>query len=696
MALDLYSPCPCGSGKKFKWCCQPIHVELDKAFRQDEAGQHEAALQSIDQVVAAHSGNPEVWGRKAELLYRNNRPEEAEAALQKAFDINPNYPFGHLLRGTFRYEEGELPGALLLFRRAADAYSPEAGEHLANVYTYIADCEMKLNRPVAAQTALRLAIHFAPASTDLRQAKDSYFGDKSRFPSSACREYSYLAPAADLPNERREFWNRALNQASTGKLTDAARAFDQIAQADPNNAAAWYNLGLTRAWLGDHAGALDALDHYVNLETDESKAAAAWTLGEVLRLGHGMMPFSDYVEFSEIFQIRDPQSISAILQQWQAEGRLLVAQPHENDPIFSGLILERQPSLTINPTGTPPPGLGAYLVIMADRLRIWNTNREALDRVREELQQRAGIGLTNGTLLETPAAFTDVLSQASVFPVAAIHKGFEDRLILQHFENYFLEKWIHRPLKSLGGVSPVDAAGHGGLRKKLLGVIQFLEECGQQAKEPFSFDRLRRKLGLGEGPAATPADAGPDIRGMSAAELAGLAVPSLSEDQLQQAYQAALQLDAKELAGKFAKALVALPPPAKSDRFSCYAHLVSLALAEGDSDMALKYLVEGEKADAEQNQGRRLDDYESRRARIHAQRGETDQARQIFERLIERSPTELRYRGAAAEAMLSARQGTHALRFAEGGLAKAREQNNRDSEQYFLELTVAARKQTGG
>ena len=38
MALDQYDPCPCGSGKKFKWCCLPIHVEIDRAYRQEQEG----------------------------------------------------------------------------------------------------------------------------------------------------------------------------------------------------------------------------------------------------------------------------------------------------------------------------------------------------------------------------------------------------------------------------------------------------------------------------------------------------------------------------------------------------------------------------------------------------------------------------------------------------------------------------------
>jgi hypothetical protein len=42
--------------------------------------------------------------------------------------------------------------------------------------------------------------------------------------------------------------------------------------------------------------------------------------------------------------------------------------------------------------------------------------------------------------------------------------------------------------------------------------------------------------------------------------------------------------------------------------------------------------------------------------------------------------------------MLAAKQGPTALRFAEQGLAKAREKNDRDSEHFFLELVAAAKR----
>ena len=236
MALDLYSPCPCGSGKKFKWCCQPIHQQISKAFEQDANGQHEAALKTMDDVAAEHPGNPEVWGRKAQLLYQMDKADDAEAALQKAFAINPNYPFGHLLRGLFRQHEGEIPGALLLFRRAADLYDNGANDVLAQVYSLIADCELKLNRPVAAHAAMKISLRVL-RTENTERGLESLFGEQSRLPASARKTYAFQSPPGNLAPERKASWDRALSSAATGKLSDAARSLEELAGEEPDNAA---------------------------------------------------------------------------------------------------------------------------------------------------------------------------------------------------------------------------------------------------------------------------------------------------------------------------------------------------------------------------------------------------------------------------------------------------------------------------
>src|SRR5262249_43492287 len=110
--IDAYASCPCGSGKKFKWCCQDFHNDIEKALVQQQNGQNEAALHTIEEVVKAHPKNPEALGRKAQLLHVNGRVDEAEKTLDAAFEINPNYPYGFLLRGLFRLDEREQAGAM--------------------------------------------------------------------------------------------------------------------------------------------------------------------------------------------------------------------------------------------------------------------------------------------------------------------------------------------------------------------------------------------------------------------------------------------------------------------------------------------------------------------------------------------------------------------------------------------------------
>jgi len=697
MPLDHYSPCPCGSGKKFKWCCEPIYLDIDKAFQQEADGQMEAALRSMELITTNNPSNPEAWGRRAELLYNAGKAEEAENALQKAFDINPNYPFGYLLRGSFRRAEGEIPGALLLFRKAAEHYDPEAKGLLAQIHTLIFDCEMKLNHPIAAHAAALLALRFNPSADDLRQGLESVFGDKNpNLIAAAKKEYKYKP--IPVAGAGRAAWQAALASADTGKLVDAVRAFEKLTREIPQDANAWYNLALTQAWLGDSAHALESLDKYVTLEADENRAAQAWTLAEVLRLGQGMEDLADTVEYSVAMPLKNPQGFINLLGEFEQEGLLASVRVNEEEGVLTGVILEKPPpALTPELEAEQNPHLGSYLAFMGNIVRLWNSSKEALERTLRMVKERARLGLNEGFEARGPAKFFDVLSECLIFPRLANEAELEPRM-RRHLGKFFEESWIHRPRKSLDQVAPIDAIGSPILRKKLRGVVQFIQECAELTKFPYDFDRLRRKLNLLDGP-ATPVKnnaAGPDIEAMGTPELAALTVDTLSDLQLDQAFVAGLKLDARELAGKFAQALTNRPARAdKPDRYPLYIHLVNMALAQGDGTAALNHLNEGKKDDCEHNEGKRRNDYELRRGQMLAKSGDFNGAKDVFDRLIARVPSELKVLGAAAEAMLSAKQPTKALAYAEGGLVEARKQNHRDSEGYFMELAGAAKKQGG-
>ena len=137
-----YDSCPCGSGKKFKWCCTPFFDKIELALEQQQLEQHDAALRTIEDLTKSHADVPQIWGYYAHILFAEGKTEQAEEAIRKAYSIQPDFAMGHLLRGFFRQSEGEIIGALLLFRKAADAYSPEATDQLAQVHELIARLEL--------------------------------------------------------------------------------------------------------------------------------------------------------------------------------------------------------------------------------------------------------------------------------------------------------------------------------------------------------------------------------------------------------------------------------------------------------------------------------------------------------------------------------------------------------------------------
>src|SRR5262249_9423725 len=144
------------------------------------------------------------------------------------------------------------------------------------------------------------------------------------------REYRFLSPPDTLPADRRSAWDQAVARGTTGKLTDAARSFWELTEADPQNYAAWYNLGLARAWLGDNRGAIDAFDRYIGLEPDATRAAETWALGQVLRQAMGLEDIADVVEHSIVFRITEPQRVGPVLQDWQSQRRMEVIEARQD------------------------------------------------------------------------------------------------------------------------------------------------------------------------------------------------------------------------------------------------------------------------------------------------------------------------------------------------------------------------------
>lgn len=740
MAVDPYASCPCGSGKKFKWCCAPYFPTVEKAFEQEEQGQHETALQTIKGLLASHGTNPSVWLYYAQFLYKagaaeleaaaarqqpppkpNDPPaaytqmfEQAEEALSKALELNPQFGMAYFLRGQFRENEGELIGALLLYRKAAEAYDPEAHDQLTAVYIKIYQGESMLNRPVAARAALERAAHFSPSDAELRAQLEGEYSAEGPYPAAAYKKYALRPTAKPVPET-----------AATGKLSDARKAYDQLTQVTADDPAAWFNLGVVLSWLGEQPKAVAALSKSIELETDDHRAEEAGALAEVLRCGFGMENDSDHIGHVFVLPIRDPNAVMQLLGQYEQTGKLRGVQVDRERGMMFGMIVEEQPSL-LAVGSVNLARIAARLVIGQGAVRLSHPNRESVAKVADDIRTAIQLAVEQPAESTSPLNFRDVVLEAIAQPSGSGDEAALEAKLRDYATNYFEGTFLHRQLKALSGNTPVDAVGSKVLRKHVFGVLKFREDCltaalphkriGEQLVpiNIYDFAGLRHKLGLEyisaeppkvnvpeEPKAAAPvpvaeAPSAPkkrEISAMNAAELAGLDVAALSVGEAEQAMLAAVGLKAHELAVAFAQAGLLKPfDAATPDRYRLYATAITGAAAGGDIPKAAELIDAGAKYDVEHNGGQRETEYKLRKAQLYVKAKDADKAAAEFEALTALHPDEGKFYTTAAEEMLRLKAGVQALKFAEGGLETARRTGNRDLEGHCEELVAAAKK----
>lgn len=166
-------PCPCGSGKKHKYCCgrlsappprpaqragaTPPTALMQQALESLQAGRLAEAHGLLSQALQAAPGNPDALHLMGLVAQRNGQHGPAIDLIQQAIRANPGNPVYYLNLGNALQDVGRPEEAAACFRQAT-VVKPDFAEAHNNLGNALCDA----GRPEEAMSSYRAALALKP------------------------------------------------------------------------------------------------------------------------------------------------------------------------------------------------------------------------------------------------------------------------------------------------------------------------------------------------------------------------------------------------------------------------------------------------------------------------------------------------------------------------------------------------------
>lgn len=284
-AIDPYAPCPCGSGQKFKWCCQKVEEYVARAQRLLEGNQIDAAIAALDEGLRKAPDNVWLALRKALILVRLRRSPEARPLLEAVIKAHPDHVGAQgLLARVLLEVEGPEAGVAQLQQALTNA-PEDRRPALSTAAQLLGIVLSEMGHVPAARKHLELALALAGSDLD-EETADTVLNALRLLEGNPeiplwLRNPDRLSPAPDgLDDDRRQRFTQAMEWAEQGLWSTAAAAFDLLgADGVPT---AERNAGFCRLWLIDDVAAAAAFRAYIRTLGETTEAVDLEALAQYI------------------------------------------------------------------------------------------------------------------------------------------------------------------------------------------------------------------------------------------------------------------------------------------------------------------------------------------------------------------------------------------------------------------------------
>lgn len=550
--MDSYAPCPCGSGKKLKFCCQAIIGEMEKIERLQENNQTRMALQLLEKLEKSHPTNPWVVTHKALALLDDDRAADAEACLKQFLRGQPEHPFANALYGFAAFNAFGYPESKKAVHRAFRRGASESPDLVGTLAANIAGHFINDGRYMAARAHMALTLRLSDAETRKRAflAMVELDGDTTvPYPLRG----PHTAPAYQGPESHRDQVTKAHRLSALGCWQEAAEMLAAVAQVDPESAAVWHTIGLFHAWDGNESAAADALHRAARLHADIDTAVEVETVAQLLEQ---YAPEHTRKMRYRRFRV---ESVSRLLSQLDAAPQCArVDSPGGDGDEAGGDAAARY--IVLHCALAESLALGELtrdtVPIHRGRIAVFDRSEDDAVGAQAFLSGLEGPDLddvvrvfTNAAgELATPVQDVDALPDSDITGIVpdeqtAYFQGFyfpprtpgpvRRRIQQAQWDDVFDRIFPESPLRALGGRSPRETSGVPEIAVARAAAVEVLDAFCASRGYILPAERLRERLGV---PAPTPVriENGANLNTLSLVRLRRVELESLNDDQLKQ------------------------------------------------------------------------------------------------------------------------------------------------------------------
>jgi len=262
MKAGRNDPCPCGSGKKYKHCCQA-------------KGSSGSSLPNVAQLLQA-----------AAAQHNAGQPVLAEMSYRQVLQVQPNHPEALNQLGLIAYKTGHTDEAVQLIRQAI-----VANKRVPDFYNNLGNILFTLGRFAEAEVCLREMLTLGP-SADAQNNLGSMLQKQGRVAEAVASYRQAVKLQADSPL----MWNNlGFALQLQGDHDEAMRCYRRALKINPEYRDALLNLGNVLSDKGQYAEVIDIDQRLV--QVDPKFAIAHSNLGHALqrqgRLAEALTSFKE-------------------------------------------------------------------------------------------------------------------------------------------------------------------------------------------------------------------------------------------------------------------------------------------------------------------------------------------------------------------------------------------------------------------